>query len=167
MYFPCHSKFSPTKPQDSQARATQVDVNIQLVEGLIYSSMETTYRSFPGNKTTPQCFQGQKLSILCLISDVLPGLKLWPFSVCRYHRKWNEERIAVKSSLNSPISLQEAVPWIRIHFILFFFIVLFSDVTLIHLPVKQWWDLDTGKSQQAISWTHSLQSTALFSVSIV
>lgn len=76
IYFPCHSKFSPTKPQDSQARTTQVDVNIQLVEGLIYSSMETTYRSFPGNKTTPQCFQGQKLSILCLISNVLPGLKL-------------------------------------------------------------------------------------------
>lgn len=75
-----------------------------------------------------------KLSILCFISNVLPGLELWPFSLCRHHRKWNEQRIAVKSSHNSPTSLQQAVPWIRTYFIIF--IVLCSDVKLTWAPSK-------------------------------
>lgn len=122
----------PKSPRNTQAWAIQVDENIHQ-EKLKYSRMKTTYRNFFRNKTSLWWFQDQNYPFFALFL-MLPGLKLWPFSVCRYHRKWNEERVAVKSSLNSPISLQQAMPWIRIYFIIF--IVLHSDATLTQVPCK-------------------------------
>lgn len=123
---PCQS------PRNSQAWTVQVVENIHQ-EKLKYSRMETAYRNFLRNKITLWCFQDQNYPFFALFL-MLSCLKLWPFSVCRYHRKWNEERVAVKSSLNSPISLQQAMPWIRIYFIIF--ILLYNDVTLTQVPSK-------------------------------